>query len=364
MPTGRRFAVLLSVAVAASVALAGFAAASLRTPSGNPALADTSAPSGLHRNVVWYGVPQLSPRSIHIESTSVDTPVQDEFQITYADGNFTLVYQRAAGGPITTQYTMNVAGLVEWNDTSGDGQFGDGSAVVAYTPLGPGAFGRYPVQHAETVLSDGVSVNSFRMVSNHGDVALNLTIANGFVKLPSGQNLTPMEAKLTLLLNHTMKEAGTRLSLQVMISTNQRIALENRSWDDQNDFTTDDRAINVTNDASASTSSAFFAWSNSAAVDNVTGPVVPTGPTANETFPGSYDLYLTYPQPAAGQLQLSIVHDPTMGVVSAAYLSSLHPGPGPALPFQGDAVLYGASLAGIAVLIAGTAFLVRRRRRA
>ncbi len=358
MMTGRHSAAMLALCLASVVALAGFAAASVGS---QPAPAPASA-SGVHRSVVWYGVPQVAPRSFHIESTSVNTPVQDEFQITYVDGNFTLVYQRVAGGPITTQYTMSVAGLVEWNDTSGDGQFEESVPLVAYTALGPSAFAGTVVQHNVANLSDGVQVNTFEIQSKKGDVALNLTIADGFVSLPSGQNLTPMEAKLTLVVNHTMVRPDTRLSMQLAISTDQKVALENQSWDDQNDFSTDDHALNVTNDAGPNGSSAFFAWSTFASVNNARGPVVTSGPFTNEST-GSYDLYLTYPQQAPGSLQLRIVHDPTMGVVSVAYLSSIHPPPPPPLGFQGDAVLYGISLGAIAVFVAGSVVLVRRRRR-
>ncbi len=363
MRVGRHSVLLLSLCLAASLSLAGFAAASAGTLSSPPAASTSSTPAAAHRNVVWYGVPQASPRNLHIESTSVDTPVQDEFQITYGGGNFTLVYQRTAGGPITTQYTMTPWGLVEWNDTSGDGLFEDGVPIAAYTPLGPAAFGRWPIQHNETTMPGGVHMNSFLIESNKGDLTLNLTIADGFVRLPSGQNLTPMEAKLTFEVNHTMVQSDTRLSLQITISTDQKVALNNQSWDDQYEFSSDDRAINVTNNAGATASSAFFAWSNSASVNGVRGTVVPAGPFDNQTA-GSYDLYLTYPRQIDGQLNLSIVHDPTIGVVSAAYLSSLHPGPGPVFPYQGDAILYAVSLASIAVLVAGTAILVRRRRRA
>jgi hypothetical protein len=363
MFAGRRFAVLLTLSITAALALAGLAVAYGRPASAESAVAAASTSAGLHRNVVWYGLPEASPRTLHIESTSMNTPLQDEFQITYSGGNFTLVYQRVAGGPITTQYTMAVAGLIEWNDTSGDGQFGDGAAIVAYTPLGPGAFGRFAVQHNETMAPGGVSVNTFLIESNKGDATLNLTIADGFVRLPSGQNLTPMEAKLTLEVNHTMTEVGTRLSLQLAISTDQKVQLQNQSWDDQYEFSTDDRAVNVTNDGGPAASSAFFAWSNSASVNGANGTVIPSGPNANETVPGSYDLYLTYPQQAPGTMLVHVVHDPTIGVVSAAYLSSLHPGPGSPLPFEGDAIVYAVSLAGIALLVAGTVIMVGRRRR-
>ncbi len=361
MPARRPTIALLALALAAALTLTALAATAAVPRPGASAVTAASDLPPIRRTVVWYGVPQASPRNLHIDSSSVNAPSPDEFQISYATGNFTLVYQRTAGGPVTNQYTLNIRGLVEWNDTSGNGNFEDGT-VVAYTPLGPSAFGRYPIQHFETNTSDGVGMNSFLIPSNKGDVALNLTIADGFVRLPSGQTLTPMEAKLTLEINHTMALPGTRLALQFGVNTAENVTLESQSWDDLNSFSTDDHALNVSNPGSATPSSAFFAWSNTASVNGVSGPVLASGPAENATT-GDYDLYLSYTRPASSGLQLHIVHDPALGVVSAAYLSSLHPPPGPSLPFQGDVIVYAVSLVAIAVLVAGTALLVNRRRK-
>ncbi len=360
MLVGRRYAVLIALSLATALTVTALASGTQVSRSPSPSAAANGMPTDVRRNVVWYGVPETSPRSIHIESTSINATSPDEFQITYSAGNFTLVYQRAAGGPITDRYTLTVAGLAEWNDTSGDGQF-EADRLVAYTPLGPSAFGRYPIVHAEVTSADGVNVNTFLISSNHGDIVLNLTIADGFVKLPSGQWLTPMEAKLSLNITHDMTLPNTRLSLQISFTTDQKVALDNQSWDDQQEFSSDERAVNVTNDASSARSSAYFAWSNLATVNGQTGAVVATGPMPNDTIPGNYDLYLTYPRAPAGQLHLQIEHAPTIGVVSVAYLSGIPPGS--PLPFQGDAVLYGASLVAIAALVAGTVLLVRRRRK-
>ncbi|HYM40528.1 MAG TPA: hypothetical protein VEY12_10400 [Thermoplasmata archaeon] len=318
-------------------------------------------PTDVRRSVVWYGVPEGEPRSLHIESASVNAPSPDEYQISYANGSLTLVYQRVAGGPVSSQYTLAIRGLLEWNDTSGDGILEDGS-VVAYTPLGPSAFGHYPISHTETSTPAGVNVNSFEIPSNNGEITLSLTIADGFVALPSGQTLTPMEAKLTFVINHEMTSPATRLSLQVGLSTSQRVALNNRSWDDLNDFSSEDRAVNVTSPTGSPPSSAFFAWSNFATVNGVNGTVTPMGPTFNETT-GDYNLYLSYPKALSSSLRVQIVHDPTMGIVSAAYDSIIHPAQGSPLQFGGDSVVYSASLAGIAAVVAGTALLVNRRRR-
>ncbi len=354
-----RPAVLMAFSLAAAMGLAGLGAASQVVPASHSAVSTASVPTDVRRNVVWYGVPQAAPRTIHIESTSVNAPSPDEYQITYSAGNFTVVYQRAAGGPITTQYTLSIEGLVEWNDTSGDGQYEPGNDV-AYTPLGGNAFGGAPITHSHENVSNGVGVDTFGIASKQGGVTLNLTIADGFVQLPSGQSLTPMEAKLTLEINHTMTSPGTRLSLQISMTTYQKVMLQNQSWDDQNEFSSDDHALNVTNDVQGASSSAFFAWSNTASVNGEPGQVIPTL-SANETT-GNYDLYLTYPA-VTNTLQLQITHDPTLGVVSAAYLSTVHPGPASPTQFAGDAVVYAVSLVAIALLVVGSVLLVSRRRR-
>lgn len=351
----RRLVALLTLSLAAALTLSGIAAATLVSKPAS-SVAASGLPPQVRRTVVWYGVPTAAPRSLHIESTAENASAPDEFQISYQTGNFTLVYQRAAQGPITNQYTLSVNGMVEWNDTGGDFNFEEGT-LVAYQDLGPGAFGRFPIQHSERTTADGIHVDSFLITSNRGDIAMNLTIADGFVTLPSGQTLTPMEAKLTLEINHTMALPNTQFSLQMGIATDQNITLGNQSWDDLNEFSSDDHAVNVTNDALPTPSAAFFAWSNTASVNGERVRVTPSGLFHNETAPGSYDLILSYPRPSGG-LQLHIVHDPTIGV---AYLGGPRP-PSP-LPFEGDALVYAVSLVGIAVLVAGTALLVSRRRK-
>ncbi len=356
----RTFVVLITLSLAAALALTAVTLASPGARSSPSVVTSGGLPTDARRNVPGYGIPISAPRSLHIESLSIGAVTPDEFQITYADGNFTLVYQRTAGGPITSQYTLGVKGLLEWNDSAGDGRPAEGA--VAYTELGSGAFGRYPVQHLVWAAPNNVQVDSFLVLSNKGDVALNLTIANGFVVLPSRQTLTPMEAKLSLEINHTMTMPGTRLALHVSLSTDQNLTLGNQSWDDLNEWSSDDHSVNITNPGDAGSSSAYFAWSDNATVNGEVGRVLPSGPTRNETS-GDYDLYLSYPKASSGSLQLHIVHDPTIGVVSAAYLSSLQPTPESPLPFRGDALVYAVSLAAIAAVVAATALLVRRRDR-
>lgn len=352
-----RTALILTLSLATALALTGFAAALAASRPASPTVTATDFPPQVRRTLVWYGIPQAAPHFLHIESTSTNASQPDDFQISYQNGNFTLVYQRAANGPVTTQYTLTLNGLVEWNDTSGEGNFQDGT-IVAYTPLGPGAFGRYPITHTESTTADGVHVNTFGMVSNKGDVALNLTIADGFVSVKSGEWLTPMEAKLSFLMSHTMSLPNTQFSLQLGISTDQSLTLWNQSWDDLNEFSTDDHSVNITSRDVSNPSSAFFAWSNTATVNGVEERVIPT--ELNETAPGDYNLLLTYPRPATGSPQITIVHDPTIGVVSEAYYHPQQPSP---LPFQAEPLVYGISLVAIAALVAATAFFVNRRRK-
>ena len=316
------------------------------------------------RSVEWKTFPDNSPSVLWIVSTSVDAPAPDEFQITYNHGSFSLAYERTAGGPVTNQFTVTIAGLVEWLPT-GDEQFSDGT-LVEYTQLGASAFGRLPIVHSETTTPNGVVVDSFLIQSNSGEITMNLTISQGFVTLPSGSTLTPMEAELSFQLNHLMNRTDTRLSIQLAINTEsagQSFNLENETWDEEYKFSQDERAVNVTNDSTGIPSSSFFAWSNHAEVNGQPGVVNVTGPETNDTT-GGYDLYLSYPRipVMTNPHEIEVVHDPTLGVVSAAYQSLLNRAP-PPTGIQADIPLYAVTMAAVAALVAGTILLTRRQRR-
>jgi hypothetical protein len=316
-----------------------------------------------NRSVEWNTSPDTSPAALWVVSTSVNAPVNDEFKITYRHGSFALAYEPTAGGPVTSQFTVTVAGLVEWLP-SGDGGFSDGE-TVAYAPMGSPEFGRIPITHYETRTAEGVAVHSFLIQSDSGELAMNLTIAQGFVTRPSGSTLTPMEAELTFELNHVMNRTDTRLAIQLSFTSGtagQSFSLDNESWDDEHEFSPDEAAVNVTNEAGPIHSSAWFAWSNTAEVNGQVGSVEATG-ESNETT-GGYDLYLSYPRtPGTGDPdQINIVHDPSIGVVSAAYQSILDRTPPPP-GIQADIPLYAGTVVAAAALVAGTALLARRQRR-
>ena len=76
--------------------------------------------------------------------------------------------------------------------------------------------------------------------------------------------------------------------------------------------------------------------------------------------PSTSDIYLAYPyQMAPTETSVSLVHDPVLGVDSAAYEGIISRQP----PLQGDALVYGVSLAAMAVLIGVTIVLANRRRK-
>jgi hypothetical protein len=299
----------------------------------------------------------------------MNAPSPDDFQITYAAGAFTLDYERKAGGPVTSSFTVAIQGLVEWFGAN-EGELNH-SAIVGYLPLGATGFGEFPLQHLQTTTSTGVVVHSFLIENNLQDIRLNLTIADGFVQVAPGMQLTPMEGELTISLAYVMSPSATRLALQLGLSTNltasQSFTLDNQSWDEEHQFSQNERAINVTNDAGPAPSFAFFAWSNSATVNGQLSSVDVIGPLTNTTA-GGYDLYLSYPRvgSVATPSEVLVEHDPFLGVVSAAYQSIVCCGaitttPPPSI--QGDLTLYVVSMVAAAGLVAGTAIVARRRRR-
>ncbi len=356
---------VISAGLAAVLLLSAAAAvgAQAMAPSGRAVLSQGAAEQ-VNRSVEWNLFPDTSPAALWIVSTSVNAPTQDEFKITYNHGSFSLAYERTAGGPVTSQFTVTVAGIYEWIP-AGDGQFSDGT-VVAFTPMGAPAFGRTPIVHYQSTGSNGVLIHSFVIASNSGDLSMNLTISQGFVTLPSGSTLTPMEAELTFELNHLMNRTDTRLTLQLSLTTTtpgQTFSFANASWDEEHQFAPDESSVNVTNDSLQPASSAWFAWSDHAQVNGQQVPVDATGPEINDTS-GGYDLYLSYPRILSGSNpdQVDIIHDPSLGVVSAAYQSIVN-APGITPPIQPDVVLYAGTVGAMVALVAGTVLLVRRQRR-
>jgi len=355
----RRFPVRALFALAASATLLLTAGLTLAA-AGSANYVPASVPP-VQRQVVWVGTPSQAPHKIVINSESVGAPSPDEFQITYAEGSFTLEYKRHANASVTSEFKLTFSNLVEWNDTNGNGILDDDS-ILETIPLGPTGFGNLPIRHFERVTPDGGDIHSFLIQSNNQEVTLNLTIAERIVRVSPQEFLTPMEAKLTIDIQHRFTVLGAKLGLEIGIQTANTVKLEDTSWDDENHFRQDDRSINVTNDSGPEPSTTFFAWANTANVSGQERAVTVTGPEASDSVPDYYQMYLAYPAPSEVPPSIiSVVHDPTLGVVSAAYESLLRlPVGNPNL--QGDVYLYAVSMVLVAGLVAATIVLASRRR--
>lgn len=359
MPSLTRSRLLVAGAAACAMLLAGV---TLLAPL---ALGTAVAPAQIapQRTVVWVGYPnEDNPHSIRISSLSVGAPVTDAFQIQYAGGNFTLQYQKNASLPATITYGLTLRSLVEWNDTNGSGII-DNATILQTFPLGGTAFGSIPIRHAQVASSGGGVVHFFTITSNNGDIVLNLTISERLWAIDARQTLTPMEAKLTIEVNHTLLFAGAHLALDVGVESASPPLFRETSWDDEHNFSVGDSEIEMANTTGPNPSAVFFAWSTEASVDGHPQPVTLTGPASDDSLSGYYDMYLAYP-PGGDLLPGSVVHvvhDPVMGVVSASYASL------PSKPaiggLQSDTFLYGVSLALVAGLILASVVVVRRRRR-
>lgn len=345
----------LALSLSAVVILAAGLTVALASSQG----AAPSAASA-QRSVVWVGIPsEASPHAIRISSESVNTPVTDAFQITYGQGTFTLDYQRNAAQPATSHIAVTIQSIIEWNDTNADGKV-TAEEILATEPLGATGFGNIPIQHRLVLSPDGGETNSFVISSNNAEVRLNLTISERFVPL-GDETLTPMEAKLSIEIDHTVVHPGAKLGLQIGMQASGTVRLDEMSWDDLHEFSHGDEALNVTNISGGLPSSVFFAWQTQALVNGAMHPVTSTGPETNDTNPGTYELYLAYGGvlPSSGTV-LHVVHDPNLGVVSAAY-ASLAGVKGPFV-LQGDYAVYAVAAAVAAGIVVGSIVLTRRRR--
>src|SRR5207249_4944673 len=114
--------------------------------------------------------------------------------------------------------------------------------------------------------------------------------------------------------------------------------------------------INVTGGPVASPATVFFSWSKSAIADGLEIPVSYSNFSTGD--PNSYEVYLGYPLTGA-RSPVRLVHDPVLGVDSAAYKGVVTRPP----ELQGDLVLYAGSLAAAVILVALTLVVADRRRK-
>ena len=187
-------------------------------------------------------------------------------------------------------------------------------------------------------------------------MTLNVTVAERFIRLSSTRVLTPMEVKLDLTVDRVTVSPGASLGLDVRINTTKRLEYSNRSWDDVNEFAESEAGINVTGGPETSPATVFFSWSKSAIADGREIPV--TYSNFSTADPNSYEVYLAYPLSGA-QSVVRLVHDPVLGVDSAAYKGIVTRPP----ELQGDLVLYAGSLVAAVLLVALTLVVADRRRK-
>src|SRR6059036_2010549 len=288
-----------------------------------------------------------------IVSRLASAPFSDQFQVSYEAGTFFVSYQRARGSD--SSYQLELRNLVEWVDRNGNSRIDPGETVGITSSLGT-AFADAPVMKTQVDSADGGLVTELSIRSSTVNITLNVTVAERFMRLSSTRVLTPMEVKLDLTVDRATLAAGYGLGLDVRINTTKQIEFNNRSWDDVNEFAEGEAGLNVTGGPPTSPATVFFSWSKSAIADGREIPVTYTN--ISTVSPNSYELYLAYPISGSGS-RVKLVHDPVLGVDSAAYEGVVARTP----ELQGDLVLYAASLAAAVFLIALTLIVADRRRK-
>ena len=341
----------VAFAFAASAALALLLASTLAVADGTDSDLDT-VPDALELATQRTVAAVSSGDEINISSRLGTGRLEDQFEVSYKAGTFEVWYDQTGGG--SSSYELELRNLVEWVDTNGNGRIDDGE-VVARTTLGDSAFGNVPIVRSNTSNADGGRVHNFVIRSNTGELTLNLTIAQRFMRLLADRVLTPMEVKMDITISHVFERPGASLGVEMRMHTGERVQYGDRSWDDINGFAKGEGSVNVTGGPAGRSATAFFSWANTALAD---GRPIPAALTSLQTESNSYDMYLAYPVDSP-QPHVNIVHDPTLGVESAVYRDIVTKAP----ELQGDLKLYAGSLAGMAVLVALTIVLANRRRK-
>jgi len=309
------------------------------------------------RIVEVRNTPAASPTYLRVSSNSVGSPTNDWFQLDYEEGRFDVEYVRGSEGSLArSSFRLGLKAVVEWRDTNGNGSI-ERSEILETAALGPDAFGAIPIEHTWAENADGGAVHTIGISSNLNELSMVLTVAQRFYRISPERILTPMEIKIDMSVNWTLRNLGARVGIELWLETDYAPEYEEESWADRNNFSTDESAVNITSGSGADRAAVFFSWSKTATVGGRSGSVSIAGlDVAFES--DAYDLILAYPQgesPTAAEVQ----HGAGFGVVSAAYGSVLDP---PPPPLSADALLFATSVAGVAALVAATMVAAKRRR--
>jgi hypothetical protein len=338
------------IAFASSATLALVLASSLAAADAIDA-DDDGVPDNIEDATQRTVVPIALGNEFRVSSHLGTAPVEDQFDLTYRSGTFTILYGQRGG--VTSTYRLELLSLVAWNDSNGNGRIDPGE-VAAITPLAASAFADSPVVNSTRVDPDGGHIFGFLVRSRDGNATLSVTMAERFTRIDN-LILTPMEARVDMAMTSTAVPAGSKLGIQFRMTTSARPSLMEHSWDEDHGFAADERAVNVTEHAGDRSATSFFSWSNTAKVGGTATPVVLANGLADSN---PYEMTLIYgqgPSPAGTQ----VVQRTTLGVHSAVYEIRRAATP----PIQADPLLYAGTIAAVSVLVAVSIVFANRRRK-
>jgi hypothetical protein len=342
-----------AIAFASSAAIALVLASTLAAGDGVDSDQD-GVPDNLEDATQRTVAASSSGDQFNVSSHLGGSAVQDQFEFWYWPGHFGVYYGVQDGASIT--YNLELRNLLEWKDANYNGRM-DNAEILRTTPLGAAAFSGVGVGRSEWRDSDGGHVYNFAVSSRDRQVSMNVTIAQRFTRLDS-LTLTPMEARMDLQIQPVLSYQDSGVALEFLFETSpgNSVVVENRSWDEQQQFAPSEHALNVTGSAHGRSASAFFSWANEPVVS---GQSTTIGYAYQRLDSKSYNLTLAYPP--AGLQAITVAHQMAFGIRSVAF-DSIEGAPPPTPALQPDLFLFAGTFAGVAGLVALTVVLSSRRR--
>ena len=336
-----------AIAIASSAALAVVLASSVAVADGTDSDGD-GVPDQLEDATQRTVATSVAGDQFSVSSHLGSGAVEDEFDLSYHAGTFSLWYTQSGG--VDSSYELQVANLQTWQDLNGNGRMDPGE-VSRTTTLGP-AFTNARVVASNRTDADGGVVYTFLVRSNDGNVSLNVTLAQRFERI-DGAILSPMEARLDLSVRQGLATSGENLALGFRMGTYETPHLEDHSWHEAcSCFAADEHEINITASGEGSASTVFFSWSNKAVAGGTSIPVAFTGPSASNPYGLTLSYSLGTSAPAS-----TVVQHTTLGVRSAVYEIRRTASP----EVRGDLPLFAGTFAAVATLVGATIVLASRR---
>jgi len=336
-----------AIAIASSAALAVVLASSVAVADGTDSDGD-GVPDQLEDATQRTVATSVAGDQFSVSSHLGSGAVEDEFDLSYHAGTFSLWYAQSGG--VDSSYELQVANLQTWQDVNGNGRMDPGE-VSRTTTLGP-AFTNARVVASNRTDADGGVVYTFLVRSNDGNVSLNVTLAQRFERI-DGAILSPMEARLDLSVRQGLATSGENLALGFRMGTYETPHLEDHSWHEAcSCFAADEHEINITASGEGSASTVFFSWSDKAVAGGTSIPVAFTGPSASNPYGLTLSYSLGTSAPAS-----TVVQHTTLGVRSAVYEIRRTASP----EVRGDLPLFAGTFAAVATLVGVTIVLASRR---